>query len=368
MKKPFLLEKIFRYPAVDIYMLISGMIAFFALYIALSIFNEAWDYDADHDTFQYTYSYTADVTGVSLSDAEGLLSGIKGNVSADDFQVSVAYGDTEYNVVSKLYLMQQEDIIYPLVQGSYPDLKEEHEPVCVIGRAYADTMGLSAGDTICIDRTNYRIAGIAGSDKSDYFDRMLLLWFALSGDTTKAHAELFTEYQLVFESSHFNMYEQFCTFNDHVKNVSEGITVWGSAGSSADESAKDVSQAFFYMAVYAFALLNCVTAADIWAYERIYELAVKKMVGYSSALIFADMLMQSLRINGAAALVCFLAQMCVSGLGGSLLGIKMRASLINLLLVMVFIFLTSLLCVFGSLRKIVSKTADASIREGWDGI
>lgn len=345
----------------------SCAIAFFALFLSLSIFNEVWDYEADQNRLQYMSSYTATLTKTEDLDLPLLVREAKGNVLLSDSPILLTISKGEISTMAQIFL-KAEEYIYPLVEGAYPNLEEEMQPVCVVGREVAVLSDKGLGDFITIDGTAYKICGIMGTEQSDYLDGTILLWYQKLSETTLEHVKMFQSVELMFESNKTDTYESYRKIYEPAQENENVLSLIGTGSYTDDHFGKNNTEAYFYLLLYAFALLHCIVASEIWAYERRYELSIKKMIGFSVPRLLRDMFRQIFSLTALAAAACFLVQWSLVWAGEALLGIRLRLSLKNLVLVIAFIVFTSVISLLRPIRMLDKEEAVVSMRKRSDGI
>lgn len=365
MKK--VMRKIFRYPAVDGYMFFACIIAFVALFISLSVFNEAWDYEDDESHLKFMSSYQGELIKTEKLDLSGLAEGVDCNASFSDVRVSLRTQEGDYNTEAQIYL-KMKDRIYPLIEGRYPEDVSDDGPVCVVGREIAEMTGSKTNDHIWIDGSEYKISGIIGTDHSDYLDWHILLWYDKLTEKTLEHLRFFDTVGLIFESNDTDTYICYRKVYDALQGTDGFISLKGTGSYTDTDFGKSRTEAWFYFLLYGFALLHCVVASDIWIYERKYEISVKKAVGFSSGQLKKDLYVQLISITAFAAFMCVVLQGVFMMFGTTLLGIRLRLTWKNLLLISVFTMITSIVGLWRHIGKLDKKEAVNSLRNRSDGI
>lgn|GEM_PF-4839035 len=362
-----LLRKIFRYPAVDLYMFFSCIIAFVALFISLSIFNEIGEYEDDRDQMQFKSRYIAELTKTEDFDLSNIRADINCNIALTGVHITLSEEKVEYNTEAHV-VFRSTEYIYPLISGNYPEINKEAEPVCVIGKSVADMFKKSAGDYLSIDGSDYRVSGIIGSNRSEYLDWYIILWYTNLSDRTMDHLRLYDTVNLLLESNTNDTYTCYKEMYSILEDSKGFIHLTGIQSHTDDSIGRPRSEAYFYILLYAFAVLHCVVASDIWIYERRYELSVKKTLGYSSTQLKIDLFIQLFLLALTASIFCAFIQGFFLLAGERMLGIKLSFTYKNVIIILIFTFITCLLSLWRHIRRLDQKEAIKSLQDRSDGI
>ena len=362
-----LLRKIFRYPAVDSYMFFSCVIAFVALFISLSIFNEIGDYEEDRDHMQFKSSYSAELTKTEAFDLSNICADTNCNITLTGVQITLSDDKEEYNTEAHV-VVKATEYIFPLISGDYPEIDKEVEPVCVVGKSVADMFEKKTGDYLSIDGTEYKVSGIIGTNLSEYLDWHIILWYANLSDGTMHHLRLYDTLNLLFESNTNDTYACYKEMYSILVDREGFIHLTGTDSHTDDSIGRPRSEAFFYILLYAFAVLHCVVASDIWIYERRYELSVKKTLGYSSSQLKTDLFIQLFLLALMASVFCMLIQGFFLLAGERLFGIKLRFTFKNVMIVLLFTVITCVLSLWRHIRRLDRKDAIKFLQDRSDGI
>ena len=361
------IRKLFRYPAVDGYLFFSFVIAFTALFVALSLFNSVWNYEDDCESLQYMSTYSCTLLKSEELELDKLAQDWKCSLLATDISVELSFSGKTVSSVCELYF-RTDEMIYPLVSGSYPESLRDDQPVCVIGREIAKLSGADVGDTVVLDGENYKVTGILGTEGSDYLDGKLLLWYPAIAENTAEHLRLFDSMELLFASNTRDTYECYKSFYDSIKDSDGVISVTGTGAYTDSDFGKSSTEAYFYILLYSFSILHCVIASDLWIYKRKYELSVKKVLGYTNGLLILDIFLQILRLVTAAAVFCLAVQWLAGKAGKRILGIELTFSLKNLGLIALFVLITSAFSILRPVRLLDRENAVSGLKNRSDGI
>ncbi len=335
---------LFRYRGADLYMLLGYLMAFLALFLALSMFEDAWDYNSDRKKYSYASTYHAKVYQEDKNVEEWLPEISEGNVTLAGVSFFVSTDKDSFSMPVDIVVQKKEKI--PYLEG----LKGTGG--IILGRAVADVFGVSVGDAVEILHEKVAVAAILGANKSEYCDGMAILMYEDCGSVLKNALRGIGAFTLRFESNKVDAHELFLEFADHAKVRDAGVETEGIYGEADSGYGMDMTALTFYILIYAFAMLNCVIASDMWVYVRKDEVAIKQCQGYSLGRLCENLIAQSLRIGVFAVAVCFLVQKGLTLIGSSLLGIELHISLRNVLILAVMTVFTAFFSIAFSLRTI----------------
>ena len=347
-------------------MLFSYLIAYIALFYSLTLSGNIRDFDQDVDRYACKSTYDFELIRKTTNiDVEEVLLSQSCLTQIEDFPIFISLPNENMSTYSTL-LMKGEDLSFlPILEGNIRELLSEPGSVA-IGKWFSETYHLQIGNTVKVGNDLYKVVAVIGTSNSDYMSDAL--WFSydevLGGiRNTFRNMDRFHVRYSDNAGKAYNLYlETYNKFN----GTNWDITPIGGVKQKASDY-MDMRE-LIYFGIYAFALLQCVIASELWIYVRRYEMAVRRTLGFSRRHLILVMFRQLLFISLFAIFICFGVQYVVVLINGSALGIRIRLSIINLCLLFGFGILTAMTSLWLPVRSLGKETAAVSIQKGSDGV
>jgi hypothetical protein len=357
------IKKIFRYPFVDIYMLFAYCIAFVALFFAISVFDEIFNYKNDAQQYNYDSTYEAELSGISDFEKFLSLSFDDCNVKLSQYNVALDTAELSISTLVDIYLQTNDEYLTPLISGQYPDgsIKEE---VCIIGKNISEELNVALGEDMLINNEKYRVIGIAGTNDSDAFSGEIILWYNNITEELKKSIINTGCWSILFESNSKNTRDIYLETYDKLKSIDSDVSFMSISSSTSERFGTKYIHIILYLLIYIFALIHCIVASDIWEKKREYEVALKQMLGYSKGRIARDLFLQILKLVIIAAVLCFIVQFAFNSFGKSIFGIRLEISAINLGIIFFFIIITGVVSVLYPVLHLNKKSVVDALKEG----
>ncbi len=342
------IRKLFRYPAVDGYMMFCYLMAFTVLMISVSMFEADWRLQEDASKYAYVSTYY--VSAESEDRIGAWKTDVNASLKVDDFIVSMQTEKRSISVAAEVFLNETERPGYltkPIGTGEV-----------AIGAGIANMLGVSGGDTVNVNTEKYRVSEVLHSDKSDFLDAFVLFDYKTLGPDLKAVMENEPVWSFVISTNRDDAYHCFTQMVQSAKTTQPDITLRGEYGTKDKTALRNRDEAYRYALLYVFALLNCVVTADLWGHVRKKEITVKISQGYSVKQLFADLLLQSIRLSGTVAVLCWALQYISFRFGISFLGIPLQMRTRDGLILLAFVGITSFISILSllfRLRKTVAQ-------------
>lgn len=289
------LKKLFRYKLVSIYMIVSQIVIFTAIFGALRIYNKA--YAKENDRINAIAKNRIEMSVNSFSRRDLLSTAGKGveygNIVADG-KLTVQLKDT--NNRCEMILAINEDLPYPLVEGHIPGTVPEDsgKNVVAIGRDKCDYIyEKSGGKFILINQEEYEVVGIIGGKYSDYWDYRIVLNINCISDGLKKSICSKDEYTILLSSNLENLTDSYQKVYENIMNTDNMCVITANKLNSKGEStvSNTLQRENFKInaMVYIFCLINSVIISMFWIIQRRKELAIRKTFGMSTVRIIAGM-------------------------------------------------------------------------------
>lgn len=361
-----MLKRIIRYPLADGYMLFSYIIAYVALFFSLTLSSDIRDFD--HDMDRYTYKSTYDFTMKAKSSEAGIesvLSNRSGLIQIEDFPVFLTMDEEKLNTYCSLLLKGDDFSPLPVLQGDINDFLKEKGSVAV-GKLFTQSYHLKIGDTITIGTDPYRVVAVIGTENSDYLSDSLWISYDMAYDGIISTLRNMDQYHIRYLNNDGSAYNEYLeTYNTYNGSDWDIVPIGGVKQKASDYV--DM-RGLIYFGIYAFSLLQCVIASELWVYVRKYEIAVRRALGFSQRQLIYVMFCQLLRVSLFAVFLCYGVQYIAMLFNGGVLGIHIRPSLINLGLVFGFGLFTAIVSLILPLRFLGKESAAVSMQKGSDGV
>jgi len=361
-----MLKKLFRYPLADGYMLFSYVIAYIALFFSLTLSSDIRDFD--QDIARYTYRSAYDFTMKAKSSnvkIEKTLSNRSGLIQIEDFPVFLTMNEEKLNTYCSLLLKGEDLSMLPILQGDIRSILIEKASIAV-GKLFSETYHLKIGDTITIGTESYRVVAIIGTENSEYMSDSLWLSYDMAHSGIERTLRNMDQYHVRYSNTDGKAYNSYLeTYNTYNGLGWEIVPIGGVKQKAADYM--DM-RGLIYFGIYAFSLLQCVIASELWVYVRRYETAVRRALGFSRRQLILVMFRQLLRVSLFAIVLCYGVQYVAILLNGGIFGIHIRPSLINLGLIFGFGIFTAAVSLILPLRFLGKESAAVSMQKGSDGV
>ena len=332
-----------------VFIMLGILVSFFAFLNGMDLFQSVKAALNEASEFRYKNEITVNISGYSQNaDMIKELEKIQGNIMFQDYLV---YLDRQkvYHLTD-IVLQQEEEFLYPLIEGRYPDMESSNKEV-TIGRGMESYCFVENGKRyIEIEGEEYLVVGIIGSEISDIMNgKIIMNYYSLS--------EIFqnrilqqdvwnlqcASNQQDLEPNVMNFYvmcmEQGATCSYQVLDQTHTVNVEAASWDSG-----------FYLAIYVFAMINCIVVSEFWILRRKQEMLVRKIWGYTNVRLFFLMLKELLCISCGAVCIGWGMQMIAVGLFGDEFGIKLDVGKLGIS--MAFIFITALIIVLVPTYKV----------------
>lgn len=348
----------FRYGVSNVYMIVVMLLAFVAMFKGMDIYNQLQAGIEDKERYAYanecTFGIAADNSG--KFDISSVAKGVESNLYIDHTCVIDKEGEA-YRM--KVYL-NTDKIKESFIEGGMPDKSaiSSNTPAVVIGQNFKKYTYMDGGKRyISINGTHYLVSGIVGSRYSDYLDNSVITLYDTLPEAEKNIILSSYYYTLVLQSDgkiagdYDKIYENVanlknCSVSDY---QAEKNTVHNSDGTDK-----------IYFLMYIFCMVNCVIAAEFFAYERQEEIAVRKTYGFSTAGIFAVVFKDVLKLAALSAvlglLINFLINMASHSLEGAIRTLSLQYLGMALVMVVFSAFVIIFIPIIKTARSVAVKT------------
>lgn len=335
-------HRVFRYPFADTFLLFGFFIAFLALYVALSIIQDVENYEKDASAFGYKRTGVMCVSGDQF--------GFEWKEKIEGCSAVI----TDYMIVleseSKSILTSMDIVLSSEASPKIYSLNVAMKGV-FIGRAVAEALSVHQGETVTINAVPYEVSQVIKTENSGYLDNMVMIDYDSLQAESLAMLSEEKEWEVLIGTDHDVPQQIYDQLIAELKKDYPNCSFSFVEGQEDKDNIPPKTEGLFYFLIYAFALLNCMVAADLWMHVRKKEIAVKRGVGYSLFQLYRDFFWQSFRLCSLSALICYVIQKVFSLLGGSFLGIHLHFSAYNLMIIVVFCVGTSFLSIAFALRN-----------------
>lgn len=292
------------------FIIIGFMIAFLALFLGLSLYENNAQTEQEIDSYRYTYQTAYTVYG--MEEVQGAFVQLCHNsdVNIDIFEYMVYINDAQATRPCEVRMNHVEDSIYPLLEGSWEneDITGDTVPTVVAGRAYEPYMITRDGDKyLTINYREYKVTGILSGtlDYAVILDYETMpepeqekIWQADSvsirfgsEDTSVAETVELLLQRLTAREIHFELAEQ--------------------TGSAAYNTLEE-ENVTFYLLIYAFALGICIISSELWIFERKNEIVIRKVFGWNKDQIIEHYYKEFLSVLSVGVIISVILQFVIA--------------------------------------------------------
>lgn len=279
-------------------MIIGIVVAFICFFNGINLYHIMITQSRENSYYSYkemiSCIYDSMGENISLGD---LFNADKGIVRLSDINL---YRDADNTLgLVDIIMCQNEELIYPIVEGKLPDVdKEINVPTVIIGRKQlANTKYHNGKRYYKLEGVDCEVCAVIGTEGSELFDYKILLYYKGIDDVLKKMIDRNNNISFVIES---NLYETKMILKYIRDNaISNNYNVAIGGGSSvyndiyrADDSAK------MYILIFVFSIINIIIVSEFWIKARFEEIAIRKVFGYQDLkiwfLLYKDMIINVL--------------------------------------------------------------------------
>lgn len=365
------IRHLFRYPTSTVYIILGLLVAFFALFDGLSIYNHLLSGINEEQQYGYTSTMYISIKkgqGYKIN-IEDLLTDSKANVKITNFPIWIEGNDGMSNL--DVILVSNEKEKYVFQQGRLPSNKEvkNGENVISVGRARMSNLTSDdSGDRfITINGTRYKVVGIMGAKNSNVLDGKLVTYYNCLSSDMKQKILNSKELWLTVESDSEDVYPICKQIKINIVKRNPEIAVDGYEPNDDEQQNEEIETAMaqsgvsVYFLIYFFAIINCVIISEFWIEQRRREIAIRKAFGTSNLRIIGMLFGEMLRISCLAGILCIILQIIFSKIASGIFNIYIEASIANIMTIAVLIIVTSLAVILVPVYKIIKMVPSQAV-------
>lgn len=218
--------------------------------------------------------------------------------------------------LADVIVSQNEEFPYPVSEGKLPKSDADRkEPVIILGRNHKRDATYKDGNYYyTIEGMQYQVCAFLGSDKSDLFDGMLMVYYDSLPEVVKDKINADADMQMTFGSDMVNTTALMGDVRKQAKTLSDRIVVSpiDTGGMSMEVSGS--GDADYYFIIFLFCMINVIIVSEYWIKSRFKEIAVRKIFGYTekkiSGVLYLDMMKNAICSIGVAVIIQFILQQC----------------------------------------------------------
>lgn len=332
-----------------VFIMIGILVSFFSFLNGMDLFQSVKAALNEAREFRYKNEIMVNISGYPQNaDMLKELEKIQGNVMFTD---DLVYLDRQkvYHLTD-IVIWQKEEFLYPLIEGRYPDMEGSRKEI-TIGKGMESYCIVKNGEKYLeIEGEEYLVVGMIGSEISDIIDGKIIMNYHSLSETVQKRILQQDSWNILCASSQqdlepaiTNFYatcmKQGASCSYQILDQTSTVNVDAASGNSS-----------FYLAIYVFAMINCVVVSEFWILRRKQEMLVRKIWGYTNLRLFFLMLKELLCISCGTVCIGWLMQIMAVKLFGDEFGIRLDIGKLGISIV--FIFTTALIIVLVPTYKV----------------
>lgn len=304
------------------FIMLGILVSFFAFLNGMDLFQRVKTALNEANEFRYHSEISISINQHSKKEELlGELRKIPGNIMFTKYLVYLNQRKVYH--LSDIIVKQEEDFLYPLISGRYPDAQSKKKEV-TIGRKMEEYCFWKNGERyLKIEGEDYLVVGVIGSEASDIVDGKLILDERSMGDDLRERILQQNGWNILCTSNQQDLELEMADFDSACRELEPSCELFFQV--------QDENQTFFiesatedggfYWAICGFAMINCIVVSEFWILRRKQEMLVRKIWGYTNLRLFLMLFKELLCISGGTVCFGWMIQIIVTKLFGSELGI-----------------------------------------------
>lgn len=284
---------IFRYKASAIGILIGISVALLSLFYADFMRQLSHMEDNDRIRVAYKYQYGFSVQTESeetYEELSNILRRIDMTIIAEDVSLYVNSKYTEH--LCRVVVNQSEPLKYNLISGRYPTVEELKlgEPIVILGSELRKNTFLTGGEEyISICGEKYRVIGYCSGKKTTVTNYSVILFAECLGEQTERDfwqaGNTYTQ-TYTLNSDTAGVQDEYAKIEKQLEDA--GFSVGGLFRYSTDFNGGQYQESYVKLSylICFFSIFVSVIVIQFWLFQRRYELAVRRIYGYSKIKLY----------------------------------------------------------------------------------
>ncbi len=334
--------RILKHKLVDIYMLICIIVALVAVFVTVHEYNrtENWVKDVENTTYNYSYYVTVD-REYEAEEVDDYIAEIAKNCEVNLILEDIHRYVKERNTTSKVsVIICAKDLSRYDFVSDIPDIDSlEGVPDVIIGQGIKNSLPKGT-EYLTIGGKKYKIAGVLGNRKSDFWDSKIYILYNGMDAESKRELSGGIRVSLLAQTDDADKLSEIEKIRDIVNNTNGVALCDISAMSDIVEYKVTYLDTKMGMMFYAFAIVNCLIAVEFWVYARREEIVISKIYGMSNDMIYKRMFLDIMKLCVVASFILLFINILYGIIFG---GGIIVSTLIELAMLMVGIPLTTII-------------------------
>jgi hypothetical protein len=328
-----ILRKIFRYRLTAVFFVIGQLLMLFTEFGALGIYNKAYYKEQDRRNALYNSRIQLDVTTTkNMENFSYVTDGIDSTNVILAGKISVGISELGSSYRCEVILTANEPLKFELSQGRLPgtDISDSGFPEIAVGKNKVKAASYIDGyPCLTIEGEVYRIVGVLGSEKSDYWDDKVILSYNTLGENAKKVIQQNRNFVINIVSESEIEDEVLSKVYGNIKSLDNNCVIEATRINADNDSTVNETlhreNLRTNIIAYIFCIINCMIISEFWILQRRKEFAIKKLLGMKNVRLIMEFVENIAALDICALFIFLCVYVCTRLAGAELIVIDISA-------------------------------------------
>lgn len=306
-------RKIIHYRMSSFLMIVGCVTAFICFFNSINLYHILITQRKEKDSYNYDRSVSGmyDSMGNDISLQE-IFDTNKGIVRIYDLDLFRDYDEAPG--LTDVIMCQNEELIYPVVEGNIPKTDDDiNRPTVIIGRGLVDnTIYRDGKHYYQLEGVDCEVCAIIGTKGSELFDYKILLYYKGLKNELKTAIDRNDRMQFVIESNGEDVDNVLKDLKNNINDQGYKVALGGGEGITDNEMLTVDDYANNYLIIFLFCMVNIIIVSELWIKARYKEIAIRKVFGYSERRIYRMLYCDMLVIVAVSVCISSIVQMILN--------------------------------------------------------